>query len=303
MQSRGLASADPDDLVMLFTDAWDALIDLAARVPLDRPSRLEGWSTRDVLVHLGSWEEHRTFATLLDDARHGRVHEPDDADARNTLVIAAHHDASGDEIGQALQAARDRGRSFLSSGELITIGQQWTDSALGQLPVAGLVMASAFELAVHALDITDPGEVPAPLLDAGLAALVDLAGALAARRGLEITVAVITPAGGWVTDCEPGAWSTGALPGTSRARDLRWPAVEGQAHDILDAAAGRQLAAQLLVTRRLRLHDVPALLRLSSALDEVPGIPAGSALRATARALGQTAQLIGRLGNAVRSRL
>lgn len=300
--SRGLASAEPDELRELFAGAWDAMIELAGQVPLDQASRLAGWTAHDVLVHLGSWEEHPTFASLLDDARHGRMHEPDDGDARNALLVAAHHDADRDDIRQALRAARDRGLEFLGSAELSTIGTDWTRSSLGPLPVTGVVMAVAFELAVHALDVTEPGQVPPPLLDAGLAALVDLAGALAARRGLDVTVAVITPTGSWATGAEPGSWTTAALPQGRRARDLGWPAVEGTAHDVLDAAAGRELAAQLLVTRRLRLYDLPALLRLSVALDEVTGLPGGPALRATARALGQTAQLIGRLGGVVRNR-
>jgi uncharacterized protein (TIGR03083 family) len=302
LSSRGLATSDADDLAALLVGAWNAVIELAETVPLDRPSRLTGWTVRDVLVHLGSWEEHRSFASLLDDARHGRVHEVDDADARNALLVAAHHDADADDIARALREARDRGLDFLRSPEVTSIGGDWTDSTLGPLPVAGLVMASGFELAVHALDVAEPAVLPRPLLDAGVAALVDLAGALAARRGLNLTVAVITPDGGWATSCAPGSWSTVPLPGTTTARDLGWPAVEGLAADVLDAAAGRRLAAQLLITRRLRLYDVPALLRLSGALEEVTGLPGGSALNTAARALGQTVQLVSRLGGAVRSR-
>lgn len=298
----GLASAEPDELRELFAGAWDAMIDLAGRVPLEQASRLPGWTARDVLVHVGSWDEHPTFASLLDDARHGRVHELDDADARNAMVVAAHHDADRADIQQALRTARDRGLDFLGSAELTTIGQDWTDSTVGRLPVTGVLMAVSFELAVHALDVAEPGQVPGRLLDAGVGALVDLAGALAARRGLDVTVAVVTPVGSWATGCEPGAWTTVALPAGTRSKDLGWPAVEGRAQDVLDAAAGRQLAAQLLVTRRLKLHDVPALLRLSGALDEVTGLPGGSALHAATRALNQTARLIGRLGGAVRSR-
>jgi uncharacterized protein (TIGR03083 family) len=300
--ARGLATANPDDLAELFGGAWDAVIQLAGTVPLDRPSRLAGWTARDVLVHLGSWEEHRSFASLLDDARHGRVHEVDDADARNALLVAAHHDADADDITHALREARDRGLDFLRSPDVTSIGRDWTDSTVGPLPVAGVVMASGFELAVHALDVAEPARLPRPLLDAGVAALVDLAGALAARRGLELTVAVITPEGAWATDCLPGSWSTAPLPGTTTSRDLGWPAVEGLAADVLDAAAGRRLAAQLLITRRLRLHDVPALLRLSGALEEVTGLPGGSALSTAARALGQTVQLVSRLGGVVRNR-
>jgi uncharacterized protein (TIGR03083 family) len=299
--ARGLASGDPEDLAERFGAAWDGMIDLAGQVPPELPSRLEGWTVRDVLVHLGSWDEHPTFASLLDDARHGRVHELDDADARNALVIAAHQDAGPDEILGALLAARDRGLDFLRSPDAPVIGREWTDSTLGQLPVTGVLFASAFELAVHALDIAEPEQVPPALLDAGVAALVDLAGALAARRGLRTSVAIVTPTGAWATSTEPSSWSTTPL-GTVQPRDLRWPAVEGCAQDVLDAAAGRQLAAQLLLTRRLRLHDLPALLRLSPALEEVKGFPGGPTLRAATRTLGQTAQLIGRLGSAVRNR-
>jgi predicted lipid carrier protein YhbT len=78
--------------------------------------------------------------------------------------------------------------------------------------------------------------------------------------------------------------------------------VEGHAHDVLDAAAGRQPATTLLIGRRLRLHDITALLRLSPALDEVTGLPGGPALRAATRTLGQTAELVGRIGDVVRRR-
>lgn len=294
--TRGLAGEPPTDVAALLAPAWDGLIDMAGRLDLDAPSRLEDWTVRDVLVHLGSWDEHEVFATLLDDARHDRVHDVDDADARNAHVIAAHHDAALTDITAALATARDRAVEFLASPDAVTVGRDWTASVAGPLPVTGVLVASGFELAVHALDVAAPSEVPTPLLDAGVAALVDLAGALAARRRLDLTVAVVIPSGGWVTGSAGGSWTTMPLPPGSRARDLGWPAVEGLAADVIDAAAGRRLAAQLVVTRRLRLYDLPALLRLTGAIEEVHGLPGGSALRTTSRALAQTAQLLGRLG-------
>ncbi len=299
---RGLAGGDPAQVAELVSVAWTAGAQLAARLPLDAPSRLDGWTVRDVLVHLGSWEEHRTFATLFDDARHDRVHEVDDVDARNAHVVAAHHDASAAEIVAALEAARDRALEFFAAPDARSIGRAWTDSGVGPLPVGAVVLGSAFELAVHALDITSPDDVPPGLLDAGVAALVDLAGALAARRGLRATVAVVTPIGCWVTGAAGGAWSTMALPPGTLARDLGWPAVEGRAHDVLDAAAGRRLGAQLVATRSLRLYDLGGLLRLTSALDAVPGLPGGSALHAAAQALAQTGRMLSRLGGALRRR-
>lgn len=299
-RSRGLASAPTEELADLFAGAWDAIIDLADRVTINRASRLAGWTVHDVLVHLGSWEEHPTFASLLDDATNNRMHDVDDSDARNALVVAAHHDATRGDITAALRAARDRGLSFLRSDELAAVGQDWINSRLGPLPVAGLVMASGFELAVHALDIAEPQLVPACLLDAGVAALVDLVGALASRGGLRTTLAVVTPTSSWVTSCAPNGWTTVQLPGTTAARELGWPAVEGRAPDVLDAAAGRQPATHLMLTRRLRPYDVPALLKLSGALEQAIELPGWSALRTAARALGQTTHLVGHLGGILR---
>lgn len=46
--------------------------------------------------------------------------------------------------------------------------------------------------------------------------------------------------------------------------------------------------------------DLPGLIRLSSALEAVPGLPGGSALRAGAQALGQTGLLVGRVRHLLR---
>ncbi len=296
----GLAGADAVDAADLIRAAWGGVIDLAGTLPLAAPSRLDGWTVRDVLVHLGSWEEHQPFVHLIDDARHNRVHEVDDVDARNDLLTAAHHDAPAAEIVAALAAARDTALDFLDSGDAGTVGRAQSESRLGTLPVTTILLSDCFELAVHALDIAEPGEVPPGLLDAGLAALVDLAGALSARRGLTITVAVVTPDSCWATGAADGAWVTVPLQPGTLARELGWPAIEGCAGDVLDAAAGRRLGAQLVLTRRLRMFDLPGLLRLTAALEAVPGLPGGSALQAAVRTLRQTGRMVGRLGLTIR---
>lgn len=300
--ARGLSSGDPADIAALLDDAWTAVVELATSLSLDAPSRLEEWTVRDVLVHLGSWDEHLTFARLIDDARHGRVHDVDDAEARNALITAAHDDASAAEIATALETARDRALGFLASPEAASLGLTWTDSGVGSLPVSAVLLGSAFELAVHALDITSADEVSPALLNAGVAALVDLAGALAARRLINTTVAVVTPIGSWVTGTHERDWATMELPPGTMARSLGWPSVEGRAHDVLDAAAGRQLGAQLVLNRSLRLHDLPGLLRLTPALDAVPGLPGGSALHAAAQTLAQTGRMLSKFGTALRRR-
>jgi uncharacterized protein (TIGR03083 family) len=297
----GLAGGDPDDVAALVSAAWAGIIEIAGSATLQAPSRLEEWSTRDVLIHLGSWDEHRSYARLIEDARRGRVHEVDDNNARNALVIASHHDAGRDEIVAALERARDRALEFLAGEDAEDVGRIWTESVLGPLPVTTVIVASTFELATHALDVSPACDVPAGLLDAGVAALADLAGALAARRDLRATVAVITPHGGWATAADEQNWATMRLPTGSRARVLGWPAVEGAAADMIDAAAGRRLAAQLVLTRRLRLYDLAGLLRFSSALEVVPGLPGGSAVQAASQALTQTGRLISRIGRLFRS--
>jgi hypothetical protein len=55
-----------------------------------------------------------------------------------------------------------------------------------------------------------------------------------------------------------------------------------------------------VLTRRLRLTDVPGLLTLLPALETVPGIPGGAALRAAARTLARTGWLVGRVSATIR---
>jgi len=53
--STGLADlplADQRDRVLA---AWDGFLAAAGDVDLDRPSRLPGWTGRDVCVHVGDW--------------------------------------------------------------------------------------------------------------------------------------------------------------------------------------------------------------------------------------------------------
>ena len=73
--------------------AWDAFIEQAARVDLDRRSRLPGWRAHEICVHLGSWEDHQALRDLVASARAGGLGEPPDPDAVNVRVTAAHRTA------------------------------------------------------------------------------------------------------------------------------------------------------------------------------------------------------------------
>lgn len=292
--SRGLASADPTDALRLVKAAYLGAADLARRLDLDVPSRCRGWSRRDVLVHLGAWDEHRVFDRLLDDARRGRIHDVDDPDGRNALVVAAHQDASGEDVAQALERAAARAEAFLTSAEADTLGRRFCNSPVGPLPVTGILVASAYEVAVHTLDVASREEIPPDLLDAGVAALVDTTGALVARHELNATFSVRTPQGTWACGSAGRDWTTIQLAAEVDTQP-GWPGVHGHAADVLEAASGRANATQLLVSRRLHVHDMPALVALLPALESVPGIAGGLAARAALRTLGQTGRLVGHL--------
>jgi hypothetical protein len=295
----GFASTHPADVADLVAAAWNGMADLALRADLDAPSRLDRWTARDVFVHLGSWPEHRRFEKLVDDVRRHRIPERDDVDARNALVVAAHRDAGVEDVVAALHQARDRALEFLSSREADELGRRSADSPVGKLPLTCVVAASAYELAVHALDVASADEVSPRLLMAGIGTLVDTAGGLAARAGMDARFAVVTPSGSWACRSQDEGWTTLSLDHRP-LDDLGWPSLRGEPADILDASAGRRSPLQLVATRRIRLTDLPGLLTLLPALETVPGLPGGAALRSAARSLARAGWLIGRVGATLR---
>jgi len=291
--SRGLATADPVEALAIVRAAYSGVAELARTVNLDGYSRIPGHTRRDMLVPLGDWEEHTFFAGLVEDARFGRSHDLDDDGARNRMIVAAHTDATADDLVLALERTIERAEAFLASAEAETVGRMFSSSPVGPLPVTSIIVASAFEAAVHALDVAAPENVPAQVLDAGVAALVDTTGALAARHRISTTFAVRTPSVTWAAGSHGDSWTTAHLhPQESR---FDWPGVRGHAADVIEAASGRANPAQLVLSRKLRVHDIPALLTLLPALEDVPGMGGGTAAKAALRALGQTGRLFGQL--------
>lgn len=275
----GLADTDPDELGREVLQAWDALLEVV-RSPgtdLTRPSRLKGWSGKDVLVHLGSWPDSQVLDSLLESARSGGHGTAPSPDAGNEALVAAHRDAGPAEVVDALEAARARIARFFDSDEARTYGRLLSRSTVGPLPVASLVHAGTFELAVHALDLAPCGApAPAPhLLDRGLAALLDVTGHLAASAGIDIELTGQTPAGGWAFTSGPDGWTTHRTP----PGPFEGVGVRGTAEDLLDAAAGRSHLPHLLLARRLQVQHLPQWMRLAPLLDDVPGLPGGAALR------------------------
>ena len=284
---RGIASWAPADLAAVLLPAWDAFSELAAQVDLDAPTRVTGWTARDFCVHLGSWPDSPSLQRLLDEAERGDVTRTAaktfDQDAHNETVIATHRAATRDEVLDALRQARENAADYLRSGIADRLGSATVRSVLGPLPLTAVVSAASFELAVHALDLAPAGAPPPPphLLRAGLSALVDVTGGLAARCDIAAAVGTLAPEGGWAVTVRGDDWRTTPLS----AALPHLAAVEGDAAILLDASAGRRSVPGLLARRELRLHHLGGLLALAPIVEAVPGLPGASALGGAARHL------------------
>lgn len=285
-----LATAEQADRVLA---AWDGFRAVAAAADLDRPSRLPGWTGHDVVVHLGDWPEATTLDRLLDAARSGAPGDPDPGrtDRANAALVAAHRDASRAETLAALDRSRDRIAAWFADPDAAdgprALGARPVPSVVGSLPLLTVVSASGYELAVHALDLAGPAPGP-ELLDAGLAALVDVTGVFAHRRGLSTTLTAWTGARGWQVRTDAEGWTTRRVSGRLPAG----AAVEGDAAALLDASAGRRAVPALLASRAMRVHGLPELVRLAPIVEEVPGLPGGPALRAASRWVGGAGRLL-----------
>ncbi len=291
-QGCGLAGAGRDVVGPLVLGAWDAFLDQAAAVDLDRPSRLPGWRAHEICVHLGAWPDHDALADLLASARAGGTGTPADVDATNARVTAAHRDAPREEVLGALRRHRAATARLLAEvpAELHTAP---TVSTVGRLPLLSVVLGQAYELAVHGLDLVPLGapRPPSPVLQAGLAALAEVTGALAAASGIAGGAALLTPEGGWAFAADPPGWTVRRVDGGRPEGAV----VEGSADVLLEAASGRTNPAAALVRRQLRVRDLPELVRLAPVVESAPGIPGAPVLALAARTVTGAGDLLGRL--------
>ena len=295
MSARGLSDLGAVALGTPVLAAWDAFLDVVTDpgTDLDLPSRLAGWTGRDVCAHLGRWTGHDIVEDLLAAAAAPETGPRPDRDEVNAALVAQHRDTPTDEIVSALVRARESLDDFFARPDADDLGRLVAASDVGELPVLSLLHASTYELAVHALDLRPCG-APAPpqvLLDRGLAALIDVTGALCSRSGIGITLTAQTPTGGWQLESDATGWQT---RGTSPGR-VTGTGASASAADLLDTSAGRTNLAQLLVTRRLVVHQLPSFMRLAPLLHDVPGLPGGAALRTAVAGLGGVGRVLGRL--------
>ena len=297
--SRGFATQHREDLRIRVDGAWEQLAAYAETCELDLMSRSKGRRGREVLLPVGRWDDSRGLAEIVDDARAGRVHTIDQ-DVYEAALRSAHGSASAHEIVSSLRRAGGEANDWLGSAEDGGVGLSATASPLGALPVRTLMHATVYHLAVIALDLEpcSPEPAPAELLTRGLVALIDVAGCLAARAGLTASLVAVAhdpnladhEAEIWGFGCQDGDWATASLD-TSTG-----PTVVASARVILDITSGRISHVPALVgSGALRLHDVPGLLHLGPLIDQVPGIPGSTPLRAATATLGVATAVVGRL--------
>jgi hypothetical protein len=282
----GLASTPPAEVGASIVRAWDRFLAHVDASDLDRPTRL-GISGRELCVHMGTWEDHQVLSGLVAAAKSGGGPDPDRSDPDHTVLRAAH---VGDDVRAALQRSREETVAwFAASEEPQALGRHRVNSSVGVLPLLSVLHAGCYELAVHALDLG--GDVASDLLQEGLAALMDVTGALAAASGVDLTVTAQTPDGGWAFTSDADGWSVSEVaPGP-----VRGVGVTGTATDLLDASAGRAQVPSLLLQRRLKVHDLPSFMRLAPLLNDVPGLPGGAALRVGVNGVAAVTGGVGRL--------
>jgi uncharacterized protein (TIGR03083 family) len=274
--------------------AWDAFLASAQSADLDHPTRLPGWRGQEVCVHLGVWDDYCALEGLIASARSGGDGGAPDVDAANDRVTRAHRSAPRGDVLHALRRHRDAVQSYLETAPR-QLDAAPTAGPVGVLPLLSILLGECYELAVHALDLRDcgAGEPPASLLDAGLAALADVTGALAAAHAVPGSATLLAPTGGWRFEAADGEWRVDRVP--ARTRAVEGATVKGEAAVLLDASAGRANPVALLARRRLTLHDPAGLLALAPLVDVAPNVPGGPILRLAARSLSGAAGLLGRL--------
>ncbi|WP_245160866.1 maleylpyruvate isomerase N-terminal domain-containing protein [Blastococcus sp. CT_GayMR16] len=290
--SQGMADAGREQVGSMVLGAWDAFLEQAETVDLTRRSRLDGWRAQEICVHLGCWDDHTAMADLIASARADGTGTPPDVDAVNARVTAAHRDASREEVLAALRRNREATARYLAE-EPVELDTAPTVSVVGRIPLLSVVLGQAYELAVHGLDLVSCGAAPPPpaVLQSGLAALVDVTGALAASLDITGGVTLATPDGGWAFAADPHGWTVHRVA----AGEHEGPAVEAPADLLLEAASGRINPVPAVARRRLKVHEVGGLLKLAPIVQAVPGIPGGPILQLAAKTVGGAGGMLGRL--------
>ncbi|AWB91011.1 maleylpyruvate isomerase N-terminal domain-containing protein [Aeromicrobium chenweiae] len=281
---RGLLDDADYDLAEVVLESWDAFIALVDHTDLSARTRLDGWTVREVVLHLGTWDGQSALTQVLASLRSGDTRTPLDPDSFNAEVLKLHADATDDEVRAALAESRSAVAELLASDEARDRAGDPVSSVLGPMPLLTVMHAGCYELALHALDIEDATDERCPdvLLRHGIAALADSTGCLAAREGIEAAAGVNADEASWsFATRSDGSWSTRRIEGAAHG-----PRVSGSARNLLEASAGRVDPVRLVTLRQLKIKHVSGLLALTPIIDQVPGLPGGRGLKVAARTIG-----------------
>ena len=295
---RGVLTSDATAAGTRTLAAWDVFIALAEQVDLAATARAKGRLGREVLLPLGRWPQTRSLAEIRSDAHAGRTLPAVDLEREEREVLSAQQDASDADVVDALRLARDDLAGWLAGANNRHKGGEshlLTASPLGPLPVLTLLHAVAYQLAVCALDLEPCGaRATDDLLEWGVVALVDTTGALAGRQGITGSITAMLPGSTWGFAAKDGSWRTAELHRGAEKPD--GPAVQADARVILDITSGRNLnVAGLWRDGSLVTHDLAGLSRLAPVLEQVPGIPGGTALKAASKAFSGVGRILGLL--------
>lgn len=289
---QGRATAHLNNLLHDTRNAWRIglrLIEALDSADLDRPSRVRGRTVREVLLPVGTWPQSHSMAKMVEAAQQGNTTTPPrsliDSDIRHH-----HFAAEKAQIVQSWQQTLIDIEQWESSGAAAEQALLPVGGPLGVVPLATLVGASAFQLAVAVRDagLNEPGsgaytDDVLRLQRYGLHALTDSAGAVCARYTrdqpeteilmLRIVTAPIRVGFG----ASQGAWRTALLPDPVTQDG---PRIDADAGVMIDMAAGRRSPLTAAARREITFADPGGLLTVATALASTPDLPGGDALRA-----------------------
>lgn len=288
---HGLASGDHAALAGDIDRAWTLFEAVAADVDPDAPSRKGGWTARDLVARLGSWDFARTLDDVLREAHDGEA-DYFDADQLEEDIRARTGQLPYDDIRDSLARAHTDTVRWLTSDGPQTWGLVHTSSPLGPLPVLTVLNAITYQLSIAALDLEPAGvEAPAELLAIGLSALVDTTGALAGRRHVTGSFLAVTPGRIVGVGARGGHWRTRVLAQDPEAG----PGVVASARSIIDATSGRGNVGHLYRSGALHVRDIGGMIRLAPVLEGIPGLPPIGAIGRAMSVVDAVGGLFGKL--------
>ncbi len=151
---RELEGLDPFDLLDREADRLDRFFPSLGESDWTRPSRCDGWTTRDVLGHLAAGEEyHRACLDGRVSEFMGRFAErgATDLDSANALGVADYASLPSEDV-----IAKWRAQSAENRRRFRERGDGTVDSSIGAYPCKWQAFHVASELATHADDIGLP---------------------------------------------------------------------------------------------------------------------------------------------------